>query len=190
MYQFPENLYTDIRIETVSRTNISLENFELKQNKTKTDTGAMIRVFDGNRWYYNATTDVENLQQKINNIAKMAVPNPDIHNHSVVQKLEVNQEECFKYQDVSLSQVDDQLKLDMLHTYVPIVKKFEQIKMSRMNYLDKHTVKQIYSSTGTSVTFDTQSCCISVSYMMQINDIPYQGSEDIYALYFDKLAGQ
>lgn len=190
MYQFPENLYTDIRIETVSRTNISLENFELKQNKTKTDKGAMIRVFDGNRWYYNATTDIEKLQQEIDNIAKMAVPNPDIHNHSVVQKLEVNQEECFKYQDVNLSQVDDQRKLDMLHTYVPVVKKFEQIKMSRMNYVDKHTVKQIYSSTGTAVTFDTQSCCISVSYMMQINDIPYQGSEDIYALYFDKLAGQ
>ncbi|KUO61423.1 MAG: peptidase [Gracilibacter sp. BRH_c7a] len=188
MYQFPDNLYTDIRLETVSRTNITLENLELKQNKTKSDKGAMIRVFDGNRWYYSATTDVENLQQEINNIAKMAVPNPNIHSHPIVKNLEVNQEECFKYQDVDLSQVNAQQKLDLLHTYVPVVKGFDQIKMSRMFYLDKHTVKQIYSSTGTAVTFDTQSCCVSVNYMMQINDIPYHGSEDVYALNFNDLA--
>ncbi|NLK88904.1 MAG: TldD/PmbA family protein, partial [Clostridiaceae bacterium] len=49
MYRFPDNLFTDVRIESVYSTQILLENLELKQNKTKTDTGAMIRIYDGNR---------------------------------------------------------------------------------------------------------------------------------------------
>lgn len=190
MYAFPKNLYTDVRVETVSRTNITLENFELQQNKSKTDTGAMIRIFDGNRWYYSATTDLDSLQQEIDNTAKMAVPNPEIHNHPIVKNLEVNQEVYLQYKETNLSEVDNNKKLDMLDSYVSVVKNFDQIKMSRMFYLDKHTLKHICSSKGTDITFDTQSCCISVNYMMQINDVPYQGSEDIFALSFKDLAGK
>lgn len=47
MYQFPEGLYTDVRIETCFSTNIVYENHELKQSRVKEDSGAMIRVFDG-----------------------------------------------------------------------------------------------------------------------------------------------
>ena len=53
MYQFPEGLYTDVRIETCFSTNIVYENHELKQSRVKEDSGAMIRVFDGSRWYYS-----------------------------------------------------------------------------------------------------------------------------------------
>jgi len=190
MYRFPKDLYTDIRIETVFRTNITLENFELKQNKTKTDTGAFIRIYDGNRWYYSATTDIENLQREIENLAQMASPNPDILSNPVVKKMEVNKEVYLKYQDSDISKVKDTLKLELIYSCIPVLRKTEQIKMSRMYYLDKHTVKKILSSTGTDVTFDTQNCCLAVRYMLQVNDIPYQGSEDIFAQNFEGLTGQ
>lgn len=189
MFSFPKDLYTDVRLETVSRTTITLENFQLKQSKSKTDQGAMIRIFDGRRWYYSSTTDIDNLQEEIDKTAQMAVPNPDIANNPIVRGFEVNREESLRYRDSDISRLDDKEKMDLLSSYIPVVKEFEQIKMSRMFYLDKHIVKQIWSSSGTALTFDNQSCCISVHYMMQINNTPYHGSEDIFGLRFEDLSG-
>lgn len=192
MYRFPEGLYTDVRIETVSRTTITLENYELKQNKSKKDKGAMVRIYDGSKWYYSATTDTkeESIQQEIDNLAKMAVPDPSIQNNPVVRQFEINKEVRLCYKDSDLSKIGNEEKLAVLLSYIPVVKDFEQVKMSRMYYLDNHNVKQICSSIGTDVTFDIQNCCIAVHYMLQVKDVPFQGSEDIFALNFKDLAGE
>ena len=52
MFNYPKNLYTDVRIETVMTTNIVIENDQLKANKSKREKGALIRIYDGRRWYY------------------------------------------------------------------------------------------------------------------------------------------
>ena len=110
MYIFPKDLYTDIRIEKVSLTNISLENFELKQNKTRTDQGAMIRIFDGKRWYYSATTDLDNLQMKLTP-SSSGCTQPDI-NQSYCKRLEINKERCLKY-FINITDIENRLKLDV-----------------------------------------------------------------------------
>lgn len=187
MYQFPKDLYTDIRIETAYSTNILLENFQLRQNKERTNRGAMIRIFDGQRWYYNSTTELDNLQQQINNLAKMATPNPDIYNHPIIKKLEVNKDICLKFNEVDISKVDNKKKLDLLYTYVPVLKEKEEVKMSNMYYIDRHIVKRIVSSKGTDITFDNQNCFIVLRYNLQINNIPYEGLENICELRFEDL---
>ncbi len=72
MFQYPEKLYTDVRIETKMSTNIALENGRLVRNKTKSEKGAMIRVYDGEKWYYNAITDISNIQRAIDELASLA----------------------------------------------------------------------------------------------------------------------
>ena len=50
MFQFPDGLYTDVRVEDVfeSKIQITLKNLEnLKEQSYK---AAFIRVFDGGRW--------------------------------------------------------------------------------------------------------------------------------------------
>lgn len=190
MYKFPKDLYTDVRIETVFQTNITLENFELKQNKVKKDTGAMIRIFDGRRWYYSSTTNMDNLQEEIDRLAGMASPNPGIYNHPVVEKLEVNQGKELKFVESDVSWIDNSRKYELLQTYIPVVKEFEQIMISKLYYLDKHTVKHIMSSKGTDVMFDTQFCCIAVRYMFQIDGNPCRGAENIYHMKYEDLAGK
>lgn len=190
MYHFPKDLYTDIRIETVYQTNITLENFELKQNKVKKDTGAMIRIFDGDRWYYSVTTNLDHLQEEINQLAKMASPNPDIDRHPVVEKLEVNQENCLHFQENAVSLIDNSDKYQVLQSYIPVLKEFDQIQLSKLYYLDKHTQKHIMSSKGTDVMFDSQFCCIAVRYMFQIEGNPCRGSKDIYHMDFQDLKGK
>jgi TldD protein len=190
MFRFPKNLYTDVRIETVSVTNITLENLELKQNKVKKDQGAFIRIFDGKRWYYCATTELTNLQREIDNLARLASPNPEILNHPLLKNLEVNREVNLKYENSDLSEIENKAKVELLNTYLPIIKAEDQVRMSRMYYLDKHVLKQFFSSRGSEITFDSQNCCLAIRYLFQINNVPYQGSEDVFALDFAGLAGQ
>ena len=82
MYRFPEELYTDIRIETVKTNSITYENNELKQNKLKVEKGAFIRIFDGERWYYSSTTNIEEIQKEIDELSKLAKKNENIYNKS------------------------------------------------------------------------------------------------------------
>ena len=71
---FREHIYADIRIEEVKKTIIGYENGKLRQNKESATKGAFLRVFDGNRWYYCATTELENLQQELDSLMAMATP--------------------------------------------------------------------------------------------------------------------
>lgn len=190
MYKFPKDLYTDVRIETVFETNITLENFDLKQNKVKKDTGAMIRIFDGRRWYYSVTTSMDTLQEEIDRLAGMAIPNSEIYDHPVVGKMEVNQDRCLQFEDIDVSLIDNSRKYDVLRSYIPVLKEFEQIQISKLYYLDKHTVKHIISSKGTDVTFDTQFCCVAARYILQCGGNPCRGSENVYHMSFDDLEGK
>lgn len=190
MYKFPKDLYTDVRIETVFETNITLENFDLKQNKVKKDTGAMIRIFDGRRWYYSVTTSMDTLQEEIDRLAGMAIPNSEIYDHPVVGKMEVNQDRCLQFEDNDVSLIDNSRKYDVLRSYIPVLKEFEQIQISKLYYLDKHTVKHIISSKGTDVTFDTQFCCVAARYILQCGGNPCRGSENVYHMSFDDLEGK
>jgi len=190
MIQFPKDLYTDIRIETVYKTTILVENLQLKQKKIKEEKGALIRIYDGTRWFYGATTDVSSLQNEIDGLAKMARPNPFINDDPIVRKLEINKETLLKYQDSNVSKVSIEDKQNLLDTYVPVVKEFPQIKMSQIYYLDKYTEKHIISSKGTDVKFDAQYCCVSVRYRMQEGDVPHNGSKDIYKMDFNSLVNR
>lgn len=71
MYQFPKDLYCDVRIEETYHTNYYVQNDEVEADSVTTETGAMIRVFDGTMWYTG-------IQKEIDNLAALATPNPDL----------------------------------------------------------------------------------------------------------------
>ena len=64
-YNFPENLYTDVRIESRKSACFVLEDEDVKTNSEVETITAMIRVFDGKMWYTSQTDDIENIQDKI-----------------------------------------------------------------------------------------------------------------------------
>jgi TldD protein len=87
MVLFPEHLYTDLRIEDVAETKIQYTLGILDEVKQKNYRAAFIRIFDGKRWYYSATTELENLQGEIDALAAMATANAGILQEPVVQRL-------------------------------------------------------------------------------------------------------
>ena len=121
MYQFPKDLYADIRLEDVYQTAIVYENHNLIQNKTSRETGAFLRIWDGRRWYYSATTDLDHIQQELDALAALATPNPDIADDPVVRRLEVNRDRLLRYQDRDVRQVPNEEKVALLQSYLPVV---------------------------------------------------------------------
>ena len=63
-YKFPQDLFTDVRIEDYKSAAFYVKNGEVESNSEVTITGAMIRIFDGKMWYTAETNDIESIQTK------------------------------------------------------------------------------------------------------------------------------
>lgn len=178
--EFPAGLFTDVRYESVYSTTISFENGVLKQNKTTLEQGAFIRVFDGRRWYYSATTDLNSVQEEIDGLAAMAAPNPDILRDPVVKRLEANRDVCLRYQDTDVSKISNVDKVAALERYLPVVQELDDVQMSVISYFDTHTEKHIVSSLGADVTFDYQRASIHMRYTFGCGGTPFTNAQHEY----------
>lgn len=165
MFNFPKNLYTDVRIENVFQTNILYTMENLDELKTRSYKGAFIRMFDGHKWYYSATSDTFNIQKEIDELAKLATPDEKIYENPIVEKFEVNKGFFIKFDDSAVSSIDKESKSELLKQYFPVVKK-PSVKMCRLLYMDERKVKEFYSSKGTNLIFDTQLAGIRISFSL------------------------
>lgn len=185
--QFPTGLFTDVRYETVFTTNITYENGALKENKTAQEQGVFIRVFDGNRWYYSATTELDQVQQEIDQLASLATPNGSIGDHPVVRKLQANHDVCLRFTDCNVAQIPNEDKVRLLETYLPLFSELEDLQTHTISYLDHHTQKHIISSLGCDVTFDYQHCALRLGYAFGCEGVPFQNIQQQYRQRFDDL---
>lgn len=168
MFNFPKNLYTDVRLENVFTSEITYENGELRQNLKRNLKGGFIRIFDGQRWYYSSTTDVDNIQEEINKLALMAKENENIMDDPVVKNFQVNKGEFFHFNENDILKISQEEKLDLLKSYFPIIENKEEIKIWRAIYVDRKTTKEFYSSKGADLKFDYQTCALAFRYSLNI----------------------
>jgi TldD protein len=186
MFNFPEGFYIDVRIEDRFSTRITYRNGDLQEQKVRSNKGAFIRVFDGNRWYYASLTNLESIQEQIDTLASMATPNLDIENHPYVKMYEVNNEELFQYKDTSLKDVSLEQK-DALVKEISDLCVDETIKMRNVFYVDDVTIKEIYTSKGTIVKFDKQTCGIGMQMKCAYLDNKNDFSSSDATVSFDEL---
>ena len=190
MYPFPKDLYVDVRIEETYNTNYYVQNGDVETDFAITETGAMIRVFDGTMWYTGSTNDVAGIQKEIDNLASLATPNPDILKDPTVASYEVNKATVLSFtgeKDIRNITRDQRIALvqhyidTCIHTTIP-----EQ--MIYVAYLRTfYRKKQFYSSLGSEIVQDYQSCICGTGYIFVVNDIPTQGEKTFAGLSFDKL---
>lgn len=187
MYNYPKGLYVDVRIEDRFTTRITYKNRELNEQKVRSNKGAFIRVYDGIRWYYASLTDLTKIQEKIDTLASMATPSDDIDNHPIIKMYEVNNEELIQYQENSLKDISLKKK-DELVRRVSDLCTDETIKMSHVFYVDDVTTKEIYTSKGTNVKFDKQTCGIGMQMQCAYKDNNDGFGSSVATVYFDELA--
>ncbi len=185
MIQFPKNLYADIRIEEVNKTAIQYENGKLRQNKESATKGAFLRVFDGKRWYYCATTELDNIQQELDALAAMATPNAEILEHPVVKRFEVNKDRVMQFENNAIHKVSNEEKLALLNDYLPLLSEVEEIAVSRAAYMDVHSCRQFMSSLGADITYDYQHGGLLLGYTMNAGDSPYSNSARLFEQDFE-----
>lgn len=188
MYQFPEDLYTDIRIEEQFSTLIRYKKHELLEIKVRKNSGAFIRIYDGDKWYYSSSTDVSHLQEAIDQLAKMATPNPKINENPIVMKYEVNVDQVIRFDKNAVTEVsiDDKQKLieDLISViHDPVIVHFESA------YVDSKIIKSIYSSKGTAITYDKQSCGVRIGFDLSHGEAKDNSRFSCAKLFFDELVG-
>lgn len=159
MFKFPKDLYVDVRLEESFDTNISFKQHTLQSQKVRTTKGAFVRVFDGQRWYYGSTTDLSQVQAQIDTLAAMATPNPEILEHPLVQAFEVHQERLLRYEENSVTAVPVKEKQALLESFLKYLD-HEAIVNHTSRYVDNKTIKSFFSSKGSAIVFDRQTCGI------------------------------
>jgi TldD protein len=190
MYKFPEDLYSDVRIETITTTEIGLRNDRLYKNKTKTEIGAMIRMFDGERWYYNATTDIANIQDAIDRLAEMTTPNKSVYECPEIKILEVNQDRIIRYEKDDISKIDNLKKLELVRRYNGFTKVSDKIKAAYLFYNDERIIKHFMSSKGTDVEYDRQHVRAGLFYSVVDHGIPTESYKILDGILFEDVANR
>jgi TldD protein len=186
MYKFPEHFYTDVRIEEAFDTKISFKKGILQEQKVRRNIGAFIRVFDGNRWYYSATTDIDHIQDKIDALAEMGTANPEILEHPIVKRFQTNRDTILSYAENSVEDVPVMEKQTCLSGYLDMLEDPTIVHHTAM-YVDNRTVKTIYTSKGTEVKFDNQTCGIRFNLELAHGDKKDQSSISKAGITFDDI---
>lgn len=189
MFNFPKGLYVDVRIEETFDTKINFKKLDLQAQKVRNNKGAFVRVFDGQRWYYSSTTDIDGIQGQIDTLARMANPNLDILNHPVVKAFEVHQETVLQHEDSSVTTVPVQEKQTLLENYLALIHDPTIVHHSSY-YVDSRIVKSIYTSKGSAITFDKQVCGLRFTLELACGENKDQSSISKAAVSFADLKGQ
>lgn len=168
MFQFKEGFYADVRIEDRFTTTISLKNGALEERKVTNLKKAFLRVFDGDMWYYSSTSDVDNIQEELDALYAYAKPNPDILNHPIVKRYEVNVDETIRFAPCCVKDIPAEEKLNRLIAGCALLKS-EHLTLSMGRYLDRYSFYEFYSSKGSSLKYDYQTSGISLAAAFSYN---------------------
>lgn len=189
MYKFKENLYTDVRIEDVFETRIMFTLGKIDECSVRKYSAAFIRVFDGNRWYYSSTSEVDNIQKEIDTLSNLGKPQGNINENPVVIKFETNTGVFTVFENRNISLVPIEKKLNLLKEYFPLLASGKYIKMWRATYLDQRKVKHFYSSKGANLTWDFQRCGFNLGFDLSSGDNKFSESFQKGAICFSELEG-
>ena len=157
-YQFPKDLYTDVRIEHVANTAVSFTKRELRNVQVQKYSAAFIRVFDGEMWYYASTSDLDGIQGEINALAAMAKPNPNLAENETYKRLNGHVDTMMVYEGKEVYKVELDDKIAIVQDIFPLLDANGYIKMWGASYLDEYKRKQFFNSKGAKLEFDWQQC--------------------------------
>ena len=190
MYSFPDLLYSDVRIEDVSKSDIVVTLGRTDNMKEQRYSAAFIRVFDGERWYFSATTDLDSIQDELDRLASLAKKNRSIEEHGVVRKLQANKGSYLRFDgDSNVFKASLNEKYDILSSYFPHVEKSELVKFWRGQYIDQRVGKRFFSSKGANLEFDYQRVGFRLLFQMAKDEEQFMERYDLAGNELDSIKG-
>lgn len=192
MYDFPENLFTEVRIERSDYVNYYTANGEVEVNNQSSVTGALIRVFDGDMWYSGITNEPENIQAEIDSLASLAKRNEKIYDHPVIKNFGSHKASILKYEgDNDVRKITPRQREELVDHYISVCvdKSIEEMKSYGGSYYSTHTVKEYYSSKGAAIRQDMQRCSVWVGAAFTVEGVTTWGGKNFQSMSFDRLSG-
>lgn len=189
MFNFKQGYYADIRVEDRFSTAIYYENDLLKDIKEKVIKRAFIRVFDGKMWYYSSTTDIDEIQQRLDRLYDQATFNEKIERKKVVKRIDANNDVCMQFSLDSVRNINVSKKKQLLLKYYDILKKVKYSTMRKATYLDRNSIFEFYSSKGAYIKYDYQTCGLSFRCDLVDNDKFFNAFYQFGDCLFNKLSG-
>lgn len=193
MYRFPENLFTEVRIEKKEYVNYYIANGEVEANSQCQIAGALIRVFDGHMWYTGATNDLKNIQREIDSLAALARRDPDIYNHPTVRNFGCHKARILKYDgenDVRTVTPEQREGLVAHYLSVCVDESIQELKSHAGNYISTHIVKEYYSSKGAEIQQDMQRCSVWVGCAFVVDGVTTWAGKAFQEMEFARLFGR
>lgn len=158
MIKFKNDYYADVRVEDRFSTDIRFLNGNLQESKERKEQRAFIRVFDGEMWYYAATTDIGNIQKTLDGLYGVAKANKDIESNPTVKRFERNKAHLETFKDNSVRNIPIAEKTELLRAFLPITKSDPCMVMPMGKYLDRNSLYKFTSSLGADISYDYQTC--------------------------------
>lgn len=189
---YPKNLYSDVRIEEKFSLQYVNENGDISADSDTCDTGAMIRVFDGEMWYTSSTNEIDKLQEELDSLASLATPNPDIYQIPEIAILEVNKTSQLRFNgdnDYSKLTRNDVKKLVEYYVDRCIDTSIEEINYWNVSSGVSHTVFSFMSSKGAEIEYDMQTGSTSVVYAITVDGVTNYAWKGYNRFSFDELYG-
>ena len=190
MFTFKADAYADVRIEDRFSTTVTYMNGVLKEIKERKEKRAFIRVFDGKMWYYASTTNIGDVQSKLDGLYAQAKSNPKILRNRTVSRYQVNVEEKMVYTDNSVRNIPITEKKALLEKYLPVLSMSPLMAMPQGIYLDRNSVFEFYSSKGAKIKYDYQTCGLVLSCTLAEGDKFFQAHHQIGHTSFNALKGK
>lgn len=166
MIAFRDGFYADVRTEDRFRTTIGYRAGELQEFRTRQETRAFLRVFDGKLWYYASVTDMNHLQQTLDGLYDAATPNADILSDPVVRRFEVNRVNEDRFADCSVRDIPAEKKDALLRGLLPVLSSDPCMTMPTGLYLDRNSRFRFLSSLGADIAYTYQTCGVSFGCSM------------------------
>ncbi len=190
MFKFRQDTYADVRIEDRFSTNVAYVNGMLKEIKERKEKRAFIRVFDGKMWYFASTTDINDVQKKLDGLYAQAKSNPKILRNRTVSRFQVNVEEKMVFTDNSVRNISLAEKKALIESYLPILSMSPLMAMPQAVYLDRNSVFEFYSSKGAAIKYDYQTCGFVLSCTLAEGEKFFQAHHQVGDTKFSNLKGK
>ena len=185
--QFPPNVYADIRIEQTTSATLTLRDGRVENVSDVSKLGAFLRVKRDGRWYYAATTNLDEVSDLFQQLAEGGLPAaeqaaPGLETYPVHQAIVLRDfDDPRRCDRVPLAE-----KLRMARARVDIVDR-PSISTWASQYTDTYTILRFISSTGADVTQDRQRVGVGMSFTVAENGETFTETWSHSALHFDGL---
>lgn len=191
-YDFPENLYTDVLIESRYSSSCILKDGIAAADRKCSSEGVLVRVYDGNMWYKSSLCSRENIQQEIYSLSALAAPNVHIYDDPEIKLLETNVETRLIFDgDKDIKKVSREDKTAIVNSIVShcVTDDIPEIKQWFAGYSDSAFVTEFYSSKGAALVTDKQCAAIFAGYAITVNGVTTSCYKEILKMTFPELYG-